>query len=99
MSLKFSSPIPHSNPSRTSDASSLKRRSEAILPSQLTTPSRIKRARIATNNSIDDHATGDRANSGDAEDFAHIGFAENLLFLDLVEHADHRRLNLFFDLV
>src|SRR2546425_143672 len=45
MSLKFSSPIPHSNPSRTSDASSLKRRSEAILPSQLTTPSRIKRAR------------------------------------------------------
>src|SRR5205807_6205492 len=57
------------------------------------------RARIAANNSVDDHATGDRANSGDAEDFAHIGFAENLLFLDLLEHADHRRLNLFFDLV
>src|SRR2546421_362876 len=47
MSLKFSSPMPHSNPSRTSDASSLKRRSEAILPSQLTTPSRINaRARL-----------------------------------------------------
>src|SRR5258708_35038771 len=44
MSLKFSSPMPHSKPSRTSEASSLKRRRETMLPFHDTTLSRIKRA-------------------------------------------------------
>src|SRR5881398_781836 len=44
-SLKFSTPIPHSNPSRTSRTSSLKRLSEASVPSYTSTPSRTTRTR------------------------------------------------------
>src|SRR5713101_1980392 len=44
-SLKFSTPMPHSNPSRTSRTSSLKRLSEARVPSYTSTPSRITRTR------------------------------------------------------
>src|SRR5947208_6911090 len=44
-SLKFSTPMPHSNPSRTSRTSSLKRLSEASLPSDTSTPSRTTRTR------------------------------------------------------
>src|SRR2546423_1653334 len=42
-SLKFSTPMPHSNPSRTSRTSSLKRLSEARVPSYTSTPSRTTR--------------------------------------------------------
>src|SRR5712691_11248985 len=42
-SLKFSTPMPHSKPSRTSRTSSLKRLSEASVPSYTSTPSRITR--------------------------------------------------------
>src|SRR6266566_4761220 len=44
-SLKFSTPMPHSNPSRTSRTSSLKRLSEARVPSYTSTPSRTTRTR------------------------------------------------------
>src|SRR3989454_600589 len=44
-SLKFSTPIPHSNPSRTSRTSSLKRLREASVPSYTSTPSRTTRTR------------------------------------------------------
>src|SRR5204863_4067668 len=44
-SLKFSTPIPHSNPSRTSRTSSLKRLSEDSVPSYTSTPSRTTRTR------------------------------------------------------
>ena len=43
MSLNFSRPTPHSYPSATSFTSSLKRRSEEILSSKITTPSRTTR--------------------------------------------------------
>src|SRR2546427_259995 len=39
-SLKFSTPIPHSNPSRTSRTSSLKRFSEDSVPAYTSTPAR-----------------------------------------------------------
>src|SRR5438445_12777189 len=44
-SLKFSTPIPHSNPSRTSPTSSLNRLSEDSVPSYTSTPSRTTRTR------------------------------------------------------
>src|SRR2546430_8180074 len=44
-SLKFSTPMPHSNPSRTSRTSSLKRLSQASVPSYTSTPSRTTRTR------------------------------------------------------
>src|SRR5690606_14455291 len=44
MSLKFARPMPHSKPFVTSETSSLKRLSEAILPVQTTAPSRMSRA-------------------------------------------------------
>src|SRR5881396_2758261 len=44
-SLKFSMPMPHSKPSRTSRTSSLKRFSEASVPSYTSTPLRITRTR------------------------------------------------------
>src|SRR3989475_7996999 len=44
-SLKFSTPIPPSNPSRTSRTSSLKRLSEDSVPSYTSTPSRTTRTR------------------------------------------------------
>src|SRR5881396_1767134 len=91
--------MPHSKPSRTSEASSLKRRKDAMLPSQVTTPSRIKRARALRFIIPSTTMQPDHAHSWDSEGFAHIGFAENLFFLDFLEHADHGGLNLFFDLV
>src|ERR1043166_6776198 len=57
------------------------------------------RARVAADVAVDDHAARDGADFGNAKDFAHVRFAENLFFLDLLEHADHRRLNFFLDLV
>src|SRR5213080_1317872 len=45
MSLNPSIPMPHSKPSRTSRTSSLKRLSDAMLPSYTSTPSRITRTR------------------------------------------------------
>src|SRR3989442_14018781 len=57
------------------------------------------RARVALHDSVDDHATGDHAHPWHSEGFADVGLAENLFFFDLLEHADHRGLNLFFDLV
>src|SRR5216110_3315508 len=45
MSLKFSIPMPHSKPSRTSRTSSLKRLREPMPPSYTSTPSRITRTR------------------------------------------------------
>src|SRR5256714_1073038 len=44
-SLKFSTPMPHSKPSRTSRTSSLKRLSDASVPSYTSTPLRISRTR------------------------------------------------------
>src|SRR5204863_767914 len=51
------------------------------------------RARVPPDRAIDDHATGNCADARHPEDFADFGFAQNLLFLDLLEHADHRGLN------
>ena len=47
MSLYLSKPMPHSNPAFTSDTSSLKRRSDPILPSWMTTLSRSSRACVS----------------------------------------------------
>src|ERR1041385_4648796 len=44
-SLKFSTPMPHSNPSRTSRTSSLNRFNDANVPSYTSTPSRTTRTR------------------------------------------------------
>src|SRR5436309_12691876 len=44
-SLKFSMPMPHSKPSRTSRTSSLKRFSDASVPSYTSTPLRMMRTR------------------------------------------------------
>ena len=100
ISLKFTRLIPHSNPLLDFVTSSLKRLSEAISPSQTTTPSRISRAFACRRISAVGHAAaGDRADLRDLEDFLHERLAENDFLLDSVEHADHRGLDLFFDLV
>ena len=99
-SWKFSRPMPHSKPSRTSRTSSLNRRSDAIAPFQMTTPSRRKRTfepRVI--DAVAHVAAGDLADARHAEDLADLGLAgDDLLELGL-EHADERVVDVFEDLV
>src|SRR5215211_7430507 len=57
------------------------------------------RARVAPDDAIDDAAARDDARLRHAEGREHERLAQNLLGLDLVEHADHRGAYLLLDLV
>src|SRR6187200_808190 len=82
-SWKSDRPMPHSKPSRTSRASSLKRLSDVIEPFQITVPSRRKRT----------------SEPRDPEDLAHLGLARDDLFVLRLVHADHRLLHVLEQLV
>ena len=100
MSWNFSRPMPHSKPFLTSEASSLKRLSEARLPSQTTTLSRSRRAlavrRIVP---VEHQAAGDGADLGDLEHLADLGVAELLLLEGRLEQTDHRLLEVVGEVV
>src|SRR5919112_415045 len=56
-------------------------------------------ARVAADDAVDDAAAGDDARLRHAEGREHERLAQNLLGLDLVEHADHGGADLLLDLV
>src|SRR5216683_385688 len=55
------------------------------------------RARVAANVAVDNHGTRNHTRLGNAENFAHVGLADDALFFNGLEHTDHRRANLFFN--
>ncbi len=99
-SWKSLRPIPHSKPSRTSRASSLKRLSDVIAPFQMI-DAIAKEANLgATGDLTAAHAaTGDGADPGHTEDLADLGFAGDHFFELGRQHADHRLLDVFEQLV
>ena len=92
--------MPHSKPSRTSRASSLKRLSEldAALPDDraVAQEAHLRATRDAAAAHV---ATGDRADPRHPEDLADLGFAGDHFFELGREHADHRPLDVFEQLV
>ena len=102
MSLNFSKPMPHSKPALTSDTSSLKRRSEPILPSWIddvvAQQPRLRVAR-ARDPALGDHAAGDGAELRRLEDVAHLRRADPHFLERRLEQAGHRLLHLVDDVV
>src|SRR5882724_13691410 len=57
------------------------------------------RAGVAANVAIDDHRAGNHTCFGNPENFTHVSLADDSLFFDGLEHANHRSPNFFFNLV